>query len=153
MKKLACAILLACALPAQADRLPLPADTPASYRAECASCHLAYPPALLGASDWQQTLARLDRHFGSDATVDQPSALEIGRFLERHAGQGSRVDGAGDPPRITQTTRFVRKHRTVPPRFWRDPRVLSAANCEACHRHAADGFFSEHDLRIPELEH
>ena len=48
--------------------------------------------------------------------------------------------------------RFVRKHREVPARLWHDPRVKSAANCEACHRGAVDGNYSEHDIAIRELK-
>lgn len=143
--------LFATALPALADRTPLPADTPASYRSECTSCHMAFPPALLSAGDWKLTMQQLDKHFGTDAAVDQATAREIGAFLERHAGSGSRVIGAGNPPRITKTARFERKHREIPSKFWRDPRIKSAANCEACHRDASKGSFSERDILIPEL--
>jgi hypothetical protein len=151
MKTLALIALLGVALPALADRLPLPANTPASFKAECASCHLPYPPALLAANDWRRIMAGLDRHFGSDATVDPQKRQEITAFLERHAGDPGRLGNAGNPPRITQTQRFVRKHHEIPARFWRDPRVKSAANCEACHRGAANGNFGEHDIAIPEL--
>ncbi len=152
MRALAFCLLTGLALPAVADRLPLPADTPASYRSECASCHLPYPPSLLPADDWRKLMASLDSHFGSDATVDRRTATEIGHFLETHAGNPSRLGAnAGKPPRISQSAWFSRKHREVPTRFWRDPRVKSAANCEACHTHAADGRYSEHDMAIPEL--
>lgn len=145
------ATLLATAFPAMADRMPLPADTPASYKAECTSCHMAYPPAMLSAGDWKKTMNQLDKHFGTDAAVDSKTAREIGSFLERNAGSGSRVEGAGNPPRITRTARFERKHDDIPAKFWRDARVKSAANCEACHQGAANGRFSEHDILIPEL--
>jgi hypothetical protein len=151
MKRLALIALLGCALPALADRLPLPAGTPASYRAECGSCHLAYPPALLSAGDWQRTMAGLKEHFGSDAAVDPKIAQEIGAFLERHAGNAGKLGSAGRPPRISQTARFVREHRKIPAKFWQDPRIKSAANCEGCHRGAAEGRYSEHDITIPEL--
>lgn len=142
--------LLALSLPVRADSLPRPINPSARYTTECGSCHLAFHPALLNAGDWQLTLKQLDRHFGTDAAVDRPTALEISAFLERNAGT-RRTEGAGNPPRITQTERFKRKHRDIPARFWRDPRVLSAAHCEACHREASLGRFSEHDLLIPEL--
>ena len=147
------ATLLGTALPVLADRMPLPADTPASYKAECTSCHMAYPPALLGKADWKKTMNQLDRHFGTDAAVDRKIALEISAFLERNAGSGQRVAGAGEPPRITKTARFERKHDEIPARFWRDKRINSPANCEACHQGASNGRFSEHDLLIPELKH
>lgn len=151
MKTIALITLLGLALPAMADRLPMPSDAPASFKDECGSCHLAYPPALLAAGDWQRLLGSLDRHFGSDATLDAKSQREIAAFLTRHAGDAGKAGRAGEAPRITRTARFVRKHDEVPSRLWRDPRVKSAANCEACHRGAADGRFSEHDIALPEL--
>ena len=151
MKRILLISLLACALPALADRLPLPAATPASYRSECGSCHLPYPPTLLAAGDWRRLMGGLEQHFGSDAAVDAQKHQEIAAFLQRHAGDSGRLGSAGDPPRITRTQRFVRKHDEIPARFWRDPRVKSAANCEACHRGAADGRYGEHDIAIPEL--
>lgn len=151
MKPIALALLLGVSLPALADRLPLPADAPASYKAECGSCHIAYPPALLPAGDWQRVMAGLNQHYGSDAAVDEKTRREIAAFLKRHAGNAGRLGSAGEPPRITQTTRFVHKHREVPQKFWRDPRVKSAANCEACHTRAVEGSYSEHEISIPEL--
>jgi hypothetical protein len=152
MKRLTLIALLGLALPAFADRMPLPANTPASFKTECASCHLAYPPALLASKDWQTLMGGLKDHFGSDAAVDAKTAQEIGDFLSSNAGSPSKLGNAGNPPRITQTARFVRKHDEVPAKLWRDPRVKSAANCEACHRNAASGSFSERDLVLPELK-
>jgi len=151
MKRIAIILLLGAALPALADRVPLPANTPASYRTECSSCHMAYQPALLSANDWRRTMAGLKDHFGTDATVDGPAGQEIASFLERNAGNAGKLGSAGEPPRITQTARFIRKHREIPAKYWKDPRIKSAANCEACHRGAADGNYSEHDILIREL--
>lgn len=151
MKKIALSLLLGIALPAFADRLPLPANTPASYKNECGSCHLPYPPALLAADDWRQIIGGLNKHFGSDAAVNPEIGLEIKTFLERNAGNASKLGSAGKPPRITQTASFTHKHREVPAKYWKDRRVKSAANCEACHRGAASGNFSEHDIALPEL--
>lgn len=152
MKRLAITLLFGIvALPAFADRLPLPANTPASYQAECGGCHLAFSPALLSASDWQRTVSGLKDHFGTDAAVDVKERQEISTFLERHAGDAGKLGSAGEPPRITQTARFIRKHREVSAKYWKDPRIKSAANCEACHRGAAEGRYSEHDISIPEL--
>ena len=118
MKHIALTLLLGVALPALADRLPLPADTPASYAAECGSCHLAYPPALLSAGDWRRVMAGLDDHFGSDAAVDAQKRQEITTFLERHAGNAGKLGSAGDPPRISATARFIRTHREPPASIW-----------------------------------
>ena len=151
MKRIAITLLLGAALPALADRVPLPANAPAAYQAECGSCHMAYQPALLSANDWRRTMAGLKEHFGTDATVDGPAGKEIASFLERNAGNAGKLGSAGEPPRISQTARFVRKHREIPAKYWKDPRIKSAANCEACHRGAAEGNYSEHDILIREL--
>ena len=151
MKPLILTLLLGLALPAFADRMPLPANTPASYKAECTSCHMAFQPALLTAGDWRKTMNGLKDHFGTDATVDKAKQQEITSFLERNAGDVSKLGSAGEPPRITQTARFIRKHREIPAKYWKDPRIKSAANCEACHRGAAEGNYSERDILIPEL--
>ncbi len=151
MQGLGLILLCGLALPAFADHLPLPSNMPASYKTECGSCHLAFPPALLSAADWQRTMSGLNKHFGTDATVTPRAALEIGDFLKKNAGDEGRLGRAGDPPRITRTARFLHKHDEVPAKFWRDPRIKSAANCEACHQGAAAGRYSEHDLAIPGL--
>ena len=151
MKKLLPALLLACTLPALADNMPLPANTPASFKNECGSCHLAYPPALLAPNDWQKTMSQLENHFGSDASVDRKTQQEISQFLQNNADTRGRMGPAGDPPRISKTSRFIRKHREISAKSWADPRIKSAANCEACHRGAANGRFSEHDILIPGL--
>jgi hypothetical protein len=151
MKRIFLIALLGSAFPALADRLPMPANAPASFISECSSCHIAYQPALLPANDWRKLMAGLSDHFGSDATVDRKNEAEIKAFLERNAGNASRLGNAGNPPRITKTSGFIRKHDEIPARFWRDPRVKSAANCEACHPGAAKGNYNEHDIAIPEL--
>jgi hypothetical protein len=81
------------------------------------------------------------------------STAKMGRkfaaFLERNAGNPDKLGSAGEPPRITQTARFIRKHREISAKTWKDPRIKSAANCEACHRGAAQGNYSEHDISMP----
>ena len=119
----------------------------ATWKAECGSCHIAYPPALLPASSWRQLMAGLPRHFGTDASLDAASAAEIGAFLERNAGGGRR--GGEAAQRITATRWFQHKHDEVSAAAWRSPRVKSAANCGACHGGAERGDFDEHSVRIP----
>src|SRR4249920_3803985 len=65
-----------------AERGRIVADN-AVWRAECGSCHVAYPPSLLSAEQWRAHMASLKRHFGSDASVDAAAAAEIGAFLQR----------------------------------------------------------------------
>jgi hypothetical protein len=135
---LAAAALLAGEAMAE-SRFAVPANAP--WQAECASCHIAYPPQLLPAQSWQRLMAGLERHFGSDASVAPAVAAEIGDFLQRHSGTGKRVAGAGESLRITQTRWFQREHRKVS--------AKNPASCESCHTTAAQGDFRERNIRLP----
>ncbi len=119
------------------------------WQAECASCHIAYPPQFLPAVSWQRLMAGLDRHFGTDASVEAVAAAEISRFLETNAARGKRARQGEGTLRITETTWFARKHNEVPAHTWSRPEVRSAANCSACHSLAERGDFDERNVRIP----
>ena len=151
-RPLAAAVLAAALLFAPggfaSGRAATPAANPA-WQAECGSCHVAYPPRLLPAASWRVLMDGLERHFGTDASVDPATAAAIRAFLEANAGRPRAADDAATV-RITQTRWFVREHREVPARAWRNPGVRSAANCAACHRSAEAGRFGEHDVRIPQ---
>jgi nitrate/TMAO reductase-like tetraheme cytochrome c subunit len=136
-------------LPALADRMPIPADAPPAFKAECGSCHLAFPPALLAANDWRHVMGNLDKHYGDNATLDEKTRRPIEDFLIRNAGSGRRTMGAGVPPRLTFTDWFRHKHDEVTAAVWKDKRVGSAANCTACHTRAETGSFSEREIRMP----
>jgi Dihaem cytochrome c len=125
MKALLASLMLALtAVPAWAD-----------YRSECGSCHVAYPPKLLPAESWRQLMGRLERHFGSDASLDAKTQAEIERFLAANAGRRGPPPGA--EPRITQTRWFLKEHRgEIPP-------GKSPANCIACHAGAEKGNFDD----------
>jgi hypothetical protein len=143
--------VLAVSLPARADRLPLPADAPPSFQAECGGCHLPYPPALLTAPDWLRVMAKLDRHYGDNASLAEKTRRELEDFLLRHAAERERMAGVGDPPRLTASAWFVREHRKVPQALWRDARVNSASNCSACHSRAEAGSYRGREIALPEL--
>ena len=85
------AACLGAAGPALADGDRFPLDP--AYREECGSCHVAYPPKLLPQAGWRSTMASLDRHFGSDASVEPALARRLDAYLQAHAG---RERGAGD---------------------------------------------------------
>ena len=146
---LAAALILSTA--AQADRLPIPADAPPSFKAECGGCHLPYPPALLTAPDWKRVMSKLDKHYGDNASLDEKTRRELEDFLVRNAAGSGRMAGAGDPPRLTQTEWFRREHRKVPATLWRDARVKSASNCAACHGRAEEGSYRGREIVLPEL--
>jgi len=124
-----------------------PAATNAKWQAECSACHVAYPPRLLPAESWRAVMSVLDKHFGSDASLDAPAAREIGAFLNKNAG-GSRHESSGKL-RITETRWFRHEHDEVSDRVWKSTKVKSPANCTACHMQAERGNYSEHNIRIP----
>jgi hypothetical protein len=119
------------------------------WQTECGSCHVAYPPRFLPAGAWRRIMSSLDRHFGTDASLDAGATREIGAFLEAFAGREGRKAGSDGPPRITGTAWFVHEHDEVRAAVWRKPEVKSPANCEACHARAGVGDFRERTLRVP----
>lgn len=124
-------------------------DADPAWKAECGSCHIAYPPRLLPAPSWRRIMSTLDRHFGADAGTDAKGAGEIAAFLERNAGGGKRVRGAADSLRITEGAWFRRKHDEVPAATWKLAAVKTPANCAACHALAEQGDFRERNIRMP----
>ncbi|HQR50805.1 MAG TPA: diheme cytochrome c [Methylophilaceae bacterium] len=133
---------------AQASGETLRATNP-RWKAECGSCHVAYPARLLPAESWKAMMAGLDKHFGSDASIDPATTAEILAFLEQNAGR-RKPDPAVKPQlRITETHWFKREHDEVPAATWKNPLVKSAANCAACHTRAEQGDFNERSLRLP----
>ena len=147
MRILALALVLGTiTFPTRADELRLPPNP--TYRAECGTCHVAYPPRLLPAEAWQRLMSRLDRHFGSDASLDKLTQDEIERFLVANAGR--RPAPRAEEPRITETAWFRKEHDEIPSALWRSAKVGSAANCAACHTRAEDGDYSKRTRRVPQ---
>lgn len=144
-------VVLAISLPVRADNLPVPAGAPPSFAAECGGCHMAFPPALLTAPDWKRVMARLDKHYGDNASLDEKTRRELEDFLVRNAAGSGRMAGEGDPPRLTASSWFRREHRKVPQALWRDARVKSASNCTACHSRAEQGSYRGREIALPEL--
>ena len=144
-------LLAALLLPAQADSTGPRLSLLPKYEQECAACHIAYPPGMLPAASWQGLMGSLERHYGTDASLDAASVREIAQWLDRHAGTYQRVVETPPDHRITRSAWFLRKHRAdeVPPELWRHPAVKSAANCAACHTQAAQGRFNERDIHLP----
>jgi hypothetical protein len=141
------AIALLLAAPAVARERAVP--TSDTWRGECGSCHVAYPPRFLPATSWRAIMASLDKHFGVDASVDASAARVIGTFLHDNAGRDPGA-GAREPTlRITETAWFRHEHEEISPAVWRNPKVNSAANCGACHASAEAGTFSEHAVHVP----
>ncbi|MGV0981438.1 MAG: diheme cytochrome c [Polynucleobacter sp.] len=132
-----------------AAKMPMPADAPASYESECASCHMAYPPGLLSEQSWKNVMSSLAKHFGTDASVDAKTQLEITNWLIKNAATRQKYSETAPENRITKTSWFVRKHDEVRPDVWKRAGIKSPANCSACHIDAASGIFSEKNIKIP----
>ena len=75
---------------------PLP-----KYQQECVACHVAYPPGMLPAGSWKRIMGSLDKHFGTDASLDEASVREISGWLQTHAGTYKRVSEEPPQDRIT----------------------------------------------------
>ncbi len=158
--------LYACmfALPAAAQtaKQAPAADPAAKWKAECSSCHLAYPPGYLPERSWRKLMGGLDKHFGENAGLDAATAREITDYLVNNSGEKSgdrrasrfmeSLPAGATPLRITETPYFRRKHdaREISPEVWKRAKVGSPANCTACHAGAEKGDFSERNVKIPQ---
>lgn len=134
-------------------QLAVAPNAPAVWKTECGSCHMAYPPGLLPPAAWQQQMDNLKQHYGSNASLDKPDEQAIRLFL-LHASATNQlptppVRKAGEPPRITSSGWFVRKHREVRADQWARKAVGGRSNCIACHAGADKGDFNEHQVHIP----
>jgi nitrate/TMAO reductase-like tetraheme cytochrome c subunit len=122
----------------------------AKHQQECSSCHVAYPPGLLPARSWARIMAHLDRHYGTDASLDAASTEEIAAWLKVHAGFDRRATQEPPQDRISKSAWFVRQHDEVSASTWKRASIGSPANCSACHAEAGKGNFNEHQVRIPQ---
>lgn len=136
---------------AAADSKPrrLAATHPA-WKAECGSCHVAYPPGLLSTDSWRRIMGGLERHFGTDASLDAATAREIAAFLESNSGRVRDGTSATSTPRITETPWFRHEHDEVEAAVWKRAGIKSAANCTACHTDTeAERGYRKRGIRIP----
>jgi hypothetical protein len=133
------AALASTALPAAADEMErVPPVTHAPTLKECGECHMAFPPALLPAESWRKLMAGLSDHFGEDASLEPALAAEIERYLMANAGRR----GDGSLIRISDQ-RWFRYEHDFAASVWKRPEIRSPANCEACHKEAARGWFED----------
>ena len=157
----ACALVVALPAAAQTAKQAPAADPGAKWKAECSSCHMAYPPGYLPERSWRKLMSGLDKHFGENAGLDKAAEKEITDYLVGNSAERSgdrrasrflgSVPAGATPLRITETPYFRRKHddREISPEVWKRPKVGSPANCIACHSGAERGDFSERNIRIP----
>jgi hypothetical protein len=91
----------------------------------------------------------LEKHYGTDASLDPATVQQLGLWLQQNAGTYKRVSEEPPQDRITRSAWFVRKHRKVEDATWRLASVKSAANCAACHAGADKGVYDDDDLVFP----
>lgn len=117
-----------------------------TYTAECGSCHLAYPPSMLPARSWKALLGGLNEHFGQNAEIDAATSAKLSAFLVANSGR----EVAGPTPmRITTLPWWQHEHHEVAPSVYRRAKIVTPANCGACHQGANQGAFGEHQVKIP----
>ncbi len=158
----ACALAIVLPAAAQTAKQTPAVDPAAKWKAECSSCHMAYPPGFLPERSWRKLMTGLDKHFGENAGLDPVTTREITAYLTSNSAERSSDRRAGRflgslaadavPLRITETPYFRRKHdaREISPEVWKRPKVGSPANCTACHSGAEKGDFSERSVKIPQ---
>jgi hypothetical protein len=134
---------------ASAAKMAMLSDAPKSYDIECASCHMAYPPGLLGQTNWQNIMSGLDKHFGTDASLDTKTQTEITQWLITNAATRQKYSAFAPENRATQSAWFIREHREINAEVWTRDGVKSRSNCMACHVDAIKGIFNDDNVRIP----
>ncbi len=132
------ALLIPAATPFAGDHVYAP--YPAVYTQECASCHVAFPPELLTAPGWSRLMAQLDKHFGTDASLDAKTRDSLAAFLADRASRRDKHAPTEPTARLTKTAWFVREHRGAQP-----PKSFS--DCAACHTQADQADFRERGLK------
>ena len=97
------------AMPVYADKTPMPSDAPKSYEAECASCHMAFPPGLMNQKNWQSIMTGLSKHFGTDASIDAKLQTEITNWLIKNSAIKQKYSAMAPDNRMTKSAWFIKE--------------------------------------------
>jgi len=127
-----------------------------TYKDECGSCHIAYPPMLLPTKSWQKLMSGLEDHFDESADLDSETVAHILDYLNQHSLEtesGSIVSHWQEtipdkpPIRITELSIFLSDHKE-PYKLLGDSAEEPGffAPCRDCHKEAEDGIFSKDRL-------
>jgi cytochrome b len=126
------------------------------WGAECASCHLAYAPALMPLRSWRRTLDEQDRHFGEDLALDEPAIEELMAAATAAAPSSwaawklrRTTPADASPLRISELPYWREAHDALGPEMFRPPASNGVHDCEACHRDAGSGIFHPRMIRMP----
>ena len=129
-----------------------------AYAAVCGSCHWAYAPQLLPKKSWENTLASLGDHFGSEVVLLEQQKRAVSDHLLSGAADVSSSElgrkvmrslGGASPSRVAEVPYIQRKHRKLAPDVLARKGVGGLANCIACHPGAAGLDFDDDRVRIP----
>lgn len=106
------------------------------YLENCATCHIALPPAVLPAETWRQLLQD-PQHYGTELTllVDPPRLL-VWNYLRAFSRLQSKEEEV--PYRVAQSRFFKALHPRV-----KLPAPATASSCVTCHPGAAEYNFRE----------
>lgn len=144
------------------SRLPVaglpsqPLDT--VYAKECGACHSPHHPSIATAATWASVMRGLDRHFGDNASLDEPVATRLAAYLadngaehwDTQASNRLARSAATDPLRITATDGWQRLHRHVDRTVFDRKSIGGRVNCSRCHSDAEAGRFDPRAIHIPE---
>jgi len=141
------------AVSVEADERVPPVTDPV-VKKECGSCHMAFPAQFLPKRSWQKLVETLSDHFGENASLGEAQRQAVLDYLLGNAADSANAGREGrkfaqsipagqTPLRITDTPRWVSKHREVRAEKWKDPNVKSKANCLACHKGAEQGVYED----------
>ena len=140
-----------------AHGLPAPVVAGSTFAKECGACHWPFHPSLLPRASWTKIMAKLEDHFGEDASLPEKAKTEIAAYLDANAAETADTEPANvfrrvsdqEPTRITKTRFWTRTHDHVPDALFASPDIKTRANCAACHRDALTGRFDDQAIDIP----
>ena len=85
------------------------------WKAECGSCHVAYPPQLLPAQSWRKIMARLDRLGPPGRLVSPgPERHQLNPRARATAPQAPRVRGMGLSNRLSMSQNLITRASILP---------------------------------------
>lgn len=146
MKQILPVLAILVSVPVAAEGFRTQHTYPAAYKDECGSCHHPFPAGMLNQSDWGRVMGSLDRHYGTDATIDDAATkAAITAWLNQHAGELRDADG--DPPRFTITPWFKRHHKGVVREDLNRLGNGTPSFCNGCHQAAKqEARYSENNV-------
>ena len=132
----------------------------ATFVEECSACHTLYPPFLLSKQSWKKLMQKeaLANHFGDDASLDEATRVAIKKFLIQNSAQTSTKEASvyiGQNPNnndiiaMTQSSYWKEKHKNIDKNIFKSKKVISKANCKACHSDIEKGLIEDSNIKIP----